>query len=180
MPAERRDRKKNRLEDYDYSQDGYYFVTICTKNMVERFGEIRDDKMILSPIGEIVDQCWQAIPEHFPNVELDEYVVMPNHVHGVIVIENNNDVGVQNFEPLHDKINKFQHIIPRSLGSIIRGFKIGVTKYCRNNNCGNVVWQRNFYDHIIRNERSLTRIREYIHNNPSQWASDRNNPDNID
>ena len=171
-----RNHKKNRLTEYDYSQDGYYFVTICTKGRTECFGEIRDGKIVLSKIGEIADRCRQEIPKHFPDVELDEYVIMPNHVHGIIIIENH-IVGVQNFEPLQ---NKFQHIIPRSLGSIIRGFKIGVTKYCRNNNYADVIWQRNFYDRIIRNERSLNRIREYICNNPLQWASDRNNPENLD
>ena len=166
-----RRRNSNRLQNYDYSQKGYYFVTICTKNRECLLGEISDGKMYLSAIGKIAENFWKEIQKHFPRTELDEYVVMPNHVHGIVIV---NGVGVENFQPLHRE-NKFQHVIPHSLGSIIRGFKIGVTKWCRNNHCGQFEWQRNFYDRIIRNEHSLQRIREYIRMNPLKWEHDRNN-----
>src|SRR4051812_49067730 len=126
--------------------------------------------MVLNDAGEMANKCWLEIPEHFPNAVLHEYVIMPNHVHGIIELTNNTanvvavpvgvqNVGVQNFEPLRDQPdqpqqNKFQKIIPRSIGSIIRGYKIGVTKWCRANAGIETVWQRNYYEHIIRNEQS--------------------------
>ncbi len=172
-------RQSLRLSNYDYSQPGYYFVTICTKGMSCWLGAIKNNAVELSSIGKAAQECWLNIPRHFPHVELDEYIVMPNHVHGIIIInpvgvQNINPVGVQNFEPLQQ--NKFQHIIPLSLGSIVRGFKIGVTQWCRRYGHIDLEWQRNYYDHIILNEKALQKIREYIQNNPANWAEDRNNP----
>jgi len=123
---------------------------------------------------------------HFPQVRLDEYVIMPNHLHGILWITDKT-VGVQNFEPLrclprHRQISsekhEFQKIIPGSLGSIIRGFKIGVSKWCRQHGHDNFKWQRNYYDRIIRDEDELNRIRQYIINNPLNWVDDRNHPGN--
>ena len=125
---------------------------------------------------------------------------MPNHLHGILIIETS--VGVQNLEPQQQQTqnlepqqqraqnfvpqqrnkpqqNKFQHIIPRSLGSIIRGFKIGVTKWCRNNNHNEFQWQKNYYDRIICNEKELDKIRKYIFENPLKWELDKNNPENL-
>ena len=176
-------RRSIRLRGYDYSQEGGYFVTICTKDRACLFGTIVENKMQLNEAGRFVDDCWKQIPTHFPRVILDEHTIMPNHVHGIIMIEGN--VGVQNLEPLQKSLreptheppeNKFQHIIPNSMGSIVRGFKIGVTKWFRQNTRVHVVWQRNFYEHIIRNDDSLHRIREYILYNPIRWATDRDNP----
>lgn len=176
-------RRSIRLRGYDYSQEGGYFVTICNKDRTCLFGTIVENKMQLNEAGRFVDDCWKQIPTHFPRVILDEYKIMPNHVHGIIMIEGN--VGVQNLEPLQKSLrepthetpeNKFQHIIPNSMGSIVRGFKIGVTKWFRQNTRVHVVWQRNFYEHIIRNDDSLNRIREYIMYNPIRWAADRDNP----
>ena len=110
---------------------------------------------------------------HYPNVNLDEFVIMPNHVHGIIVI-NDDNVEVQNLEPLRkQRQNKFQHIIPRSLGSIVRGFKIGVTKWFRQNTDVYTLWQRNYYEHIIRNAAELYHIRKYIIENPLKWNDDK-------
>ena len=128
--------------------------------------------MILSEIGKIVFDYWFEIPKHFQNVKLDEFCVMPNHIHGILLLNN---VGVQNFEPLR---NKFQHIIPKSIGSIIRTYKTAVTHWSKQNDY-NFFWQRNFYEHIIRNENELNEIREYINNNPLQWELDNENPENI-
>ena len=168
-------RKSMRLKDYDYAQDGYYFVTICAENKIECFGKIIDGKMVLSEIGKIVNQCWIEIPEHFPDTKLDEHIIMPNHLHGIIAIENNNcAVGNKNFCSL-----PWQTKLSRSLSSIIRGLKIGVTKWCRNNNHNEFQWQKSFYDHIIRNEKELDKIRRYIFKNPLKWELDRNNPENL-
>lgn len=168
-------RQSMRLKDYDYASDGYYFVTICTKNKIEYFGEIIGGKMILNKIGKAVNQCWLEIPKHFPDAKLDEHIIMPNHLHGIVAIENNNPivVGNENFRSL-----RWYGAKSRSLPSIIRGFKIGVTKLCLQNNY-EFRWQKSFYDHIIHEEKSLDKIREYIINNPPQWELDRNNPENL-
>ena len=175
-------RRSMRLKDYDYTQNGYYFVTICAENKIEYFGEIIDGEMILSEIGKIANQCWLEIPEHFPDVSLDEYIIMPNHLHGVIAIENNNDF-IKNENPIVGNKNfcslPWQTKLSRSLSSIIRGFKIGVTKWCRNNNHNEFQWQKSFYDHIIRDEKSLDEIRKYIVENPLKWELDKNNPENL-
>lgn len=179
-----------RLKNWDYSSKGYYFITICTANREPFFGRKENGKMKLSEIGKIAVQCWQEIPRHFPNVQLDEFIVMPNHVHGIIIIGDGNKIDTveaQNFAPLRppppppkqqqrrQQGNKFG---PQSknLASIIRGYKIGVTKWTKINNMV-FAWQPRFYDHIIRNKKSLDNIRQYIVSNPSKWASDRNNPD---
>ena len=171
-------RQSRRFKNYDYSQDGYYFVTICTENKTEYFGKIINGKMVLNECGEIVNQCWLEIPKHFLDISLDEYIIMPNYIHGMIVIATPMVVGAQNFVPLQQRENKFQHIVPRSLGSIIRGFKIGVTKWCNQNNC-DFVWQKSFYDRIIRNEKELDKIRKYMFENPLKWELDKNNPENL-
>ncbi len=126
---------------------------------------------MLSQIGERTKEFWQEIPTHFENVRLGVFVVMPNNIHGIIMINN---IGVQNFEPPQ---NRFQHIIPKSLGSIIRTYKSALTSWCKNNGFASFRWQRNYYEHIIRNEEELNRIREYIQNNPLKWELDRENPE---
>ncbi|MCG8607680.1 hypothetical protein MJD09_22185 [bacterium] len=144
------------------------------------FGEIVNKEVHLSQGGKIVDECWRNIPAHYPHVFLDEYIIMPNHIHGVIFISDD-EVGVQNFEPLQSvdhPTNKFQQIIPRSLDSIVRGFKIGATKWFRQSTDIRVVWQRNYHDRIIRDEDELNRIREYIIYNPVKWDDDEDNPKN--
>ena len=170
-----RHRRSIRLKDYDYSQRGAYFVTICVQNREYVLGEVVDEKIILTAIGEIIEKFWFEIPNHFYNVELDEFIVMPNHLHGIIVIY----VGVQNFEPLQGQRNQFQHIIPKSLGSIIRTCKAAVTHWCNNNGHEYFRWQRNYYEHIIRNEDDLNQIREYISGNPLKWETDKENPNKI-
>lgn len=173
-----------RLKGWDYSSPGYYFITIVTKNREHWFGQIVDGKMNLSEIGEIAEQYWAEIPCHFPFVKLDEYIVMPNHIHGIIIIENtvNHDKSVesvetQNLASLRSTVSNVlvSNFGPQSknIASIIRGFKIGVTKYATNNNIP-FKWQPRFYDHIIR-DNDLNRIRQYMLNNPLNWEMDDNN-----
>jgi putative transposase len=95
-------RRSIRLKDYDYSQDGAYFVTICVHNRESLFGKIANEKMILNDVGKIAEQCWCEIPQHYPNVILDKYIVMPNHVHGILIIDNPS-VGANNLRPYHAK-----------------------------------------------------------------------------
>lgn len=175
-------RRSIRLKDYNYSQEGAYFITICTHNRACLFGEINNspqrgtkfcapahDCFFPTDGGKIAEQYWLAIPKHFPHIVLDEYTIMPNHVHGILIM----NVGVRNFGFLPK--NKFQKIIPRSIGSIIRGYKIGVTKWFRQNAQHGLVWQRSFYEQVIRNERHLHALREYVRNNRFNWSKDGEN-----
>nr|WP_235269774.1 transposase [Geoalkalibacter subterraneus] len=168
----RRNRRSIRLQGYDYSQAGAYFVTVCTQNRECLFGDIVNGEMRLNEAGNIARQCWDDIPIHFPHVDLDEFVIMPNHIHGIVVITGN--VGAKNFSPLPQTTRPCG--TSKTIGSIVRGFKIGVTKWMRNNTSIYAVWQRNYWEHIVRNEPELNRIREYIHNNTAQWEMDKLHP----
>jgi REP element-mobilizing transposase RayT len=170
-------RRSIRLKDYDYSQSGLYYVTICTRGRECIFGRIENKKMILSETGIVADKCWNAIPTHFPNVVLHEYVIMPNHIHGIIEITDAvMHVGANNYSPLQIASPQTTPINPdnprpvgtsRTVGSIIRGFKIGVTK-----EFGFSPWQRNYYEHIIRNGNGYEAIADYIEQNPAKWETD--------
>ena len=173
-------RKSIRLKEYDYSQEGYYYVTICTKNMERWFGDVVNGKMKLSAVGEIVKKCWMEIPQHFDNAFVDVFVVMPNHFHGIVVIENGfNDRGY---------VNRCRGVAcnaptnvspkPKSLPTIIRSFKSAVTNWCNKHDFSYFQWHRNYYEHIIRNEKELYYKRKYIMNNPLKWEIDENNPTN--
>ncbi len=180
-------RRSIRLKDFDYGQEGLYFITICCQNREHLFGEIVEGEMQLNDIGRVTEQCWNAIPKHFENVSLHSFVIMPNHVHGIIEIITN--VGAKHFSP-EDNEHWTKHFSPendehwskdisplpkgtsKTIGSIVRGFKIGVTKWARQNTDIYQVWQRNYHEHIIRNENSYYRISEYIENNPKQWEDD--------
>jgi len=167
-----------RLQNYDYSSNGFYFITICTKDKKNYFGEIINDKICLSEIGTIAKTHWFQIPKHFSFVTMDEFVVMPNHVHGIVIINNKGlnkkqyHVETQNIASLQEK-NTFG---PQSnnLASIIRGYKASVKAYATINQI-NFSWQSRFYDHIIRSERSFFSICEYIRNNPRNWGEDSEN-----
>jgi REP element-mobilizing transposase RayT len=162
-----------RLKGYDYSQPGAYFVTIVTHLRQCLFGEIANNEMILNDYGKISEQCWNDIPKHYPNAITDEFVIMPNHIHGIIILNDNGSiVGAKNFSPLLQ--NERPRGTTQTIGSIVRGFKIGVTKWFRQNSNIYSVWQRNYYEHIIRNEIELNNIRKYILNNPLNWKTDKN------
>jgi len=167
-------RRSIRLCETDYSVPGMYFVTICVKNRECLFGEVIDGEIRLGEYGEVAKQCWEGIPSHFLDAVIDEYVIMPNHIHGVIEIVDH--VGAENFLPLQPKPHGYQRVTPRSIASIVRGFKIGVTKWWRENGYEGGLWQRNYYEHIIRNDKSLNQIRQYIRDNPFNWGIDENNP----
>ena len=169
-------RRSIRLKEYDYSQNGGYFITICSYGWKCLLGNVFDGIVKLSPIGKRAFKFWIEIPSHFENVKLDKFIIMPNHIHGIVMIYS--DVGVQNFEPLQ-KQNRFQKIIPESIGSIIRTYKSAVTHWCKENGYEHFKWQRNYYEHIIRNEDDLKQIREYIIHNPLKWELDSENPKNI-
>ena len=160
-----------RLRTWDYGWNAAYFVTVKTKNREHYFGKINHGKMELSKIGEIADQCWKDIPNHFPFVKLDAHIVMPNHVHGIVIIDKDDDgtVETQNFVSPPPSKNSFG---PQSknLASIIRGFKVGVTKGAKKIDPA-FTWQSLYHDHIIRNDAAFQRIAAYIQNNPKNWKN---------
>jgi REP element-mobilizing transposase RayT len=152
------ERKFIRLKHYDYSRNAIYYVTICTKEKQHLFGKVIDEKMACNTIGNFVEKCWLEIPSHHQNVKLHEYVIMPNHIHGLIEITESEE-GRRYSSP--------------TLGNVIKGFKIGVTKWCKVNTDIKQVWQRNYYEHIIRDENELWHGIEYIQNNPENWKKDK-------
>jgi len=164
-------RRTIRLRGYDYSKEGIYFITLCTEGRACLFGGITDGAMRLNDAGKIAEKCWLDIPLHFPHTSLDAFIIMPNHIHGII------SVGAKNFSPLHVDKNTGEvshpHGTTKTIGSIVRGFKIGVTKWMRTNTSIYGVWQRNYWEHIVRGEEELNGIREYIQNNPAQWINDK-------
>lgn len=166
-----RNRHTLRLKGYDYASAGIYFVTICCQQRACLLGEVVSGEMHLSVLGEAVRSCWQAIPLHFPHVELDAFVVMPNHLHGIVILNERC--------PDMDRAN-IDSPLPRSpsltLGSIVRGFKIGVSKWLRGNGDTTQIWQRNYYEQILRDEAGLHRVRQYIADNPLRWHEDQENP----
>ena len=175
--------KSIRLPNRNYAANGYYFVTICTHKKQSYFGNIVDGKMQLSSIGKIADKFWLEIPRHSKYAYLDEYIIMPNHIHGIIVIDNPNnpcrDVACYVPTPNDDLSQIMSELSPKtgSLSAIVRSYKSSVTKWCKQNNY-NFTWQPRFYEHIIRHDGSLDNIREYIVNNPLKWFEDKNNPIN--
>lgn len=167
-------RKPNRLKEFDYSQSGYYFVTICTKNRVEYFGEIQKEQMTLNQFGEIAKRFWFEIPDHFENLKIDESIILPNHVHGILIISGDSIVGDANLRPLRYDRSKML------LSKAMQGYEAAVTREI--NKLQNKVvfkWQRSFYDHIIRNDEGLYKIRKYIRYNPLKWEYDQENKNEI-
>jgi len=180
--------ESTRLKGWDYSSPGRYFITICTGDHECCFGSVRNGKMDLSDIGYIADKYLHEIPNHFPFAMVDEFIVMPNHVHVIIQIKNNpgNQRG-GGFDGGRDakycvstpvnipktQCNNKNTFGPQSgnLASIIRGYKTGVSVWCRKSN-RQFVWQPRFYDHIIRDEKELYFIRRYIRQNPACWDKD--------
>ncbi|MCK4635541.1 MAG: transposase [Candidatus Moranbacteria bacterium] len=168
-------RKSIRLQNYDYSQNGYYFITICTKNKENYFGKIKNQKMFLNKFGKIIKEYWLKIEEVHNFVKLDKFVIMPNHIHGIIIIDKNDyyNVGICQWQtPTEQQNIKNINLPKKSIPSLINHFKGAVKKLANKNNYENFTWQRNYYEHIIRNEKSLVKIQEYIICNPATWEDD--------
>jgi putative transposase len=215
-----KNRKSIRIKGYDYSQNGAYFVTICTHNKLCLFGQVESGKMVLNKLGLLVENIWREISKHYESVLIDEFVIMPNHIHGIIWLDDRraqlgvmnhaptpmmNDVnvaarlGVINHAPtqmandanvgaqfIAPEINiTAQFIAPKTreaqptLGEVVRAFKARASQASKTirSNDSKALWQRNYYEHVARNEPDLQVIREYINNNPKQWHLDRENPD---
>ena len=198
---DRHHRRSIRLQGYDYSHAGAYFVTVRVRDHEPRLGEIAEDEMHLNALGEMVRACWFGLPGHYRHVELDEFVVMPNHVHGIILLvgnvlpsttirSDNKSDAAADFKPAHSKPphdvgagfkpahSKPAHPKRHGLPEIVRAFKTfsarQINVAC--NTVGRPVWQRNYYEHVIRDEDEMNRIRQYILDNPAEWGTDRENP----
>jgi putative transposase len=175
-------RQSIRLKNYNYAANGYYFVTICTHEKQCFFGNIANGKMQLSPTGKIAQQYWSEIPQHSKHTYLDEFIIMPNHVHGIIIINNpdnpRRDVpwNVPTEDVERDLSQTMSKLSPKSgtLSVIIRSYKSSVTRRCHQNGDHVFQWQSRFYENIIRDDKSLNNIRRYIINNPAKWTEDKN------
>jgi len=184
-PAER---KHLRLKGHDYSQAGAYFLTIGTHRMKCLFGQIVDGEMNLNDTGCAVERAWFSIPRHFPRAVLDEFVVMPNHVHGIIILMPDRHDSMPrelhqseaHISRMPGSTNGVSQCGPKrgSIASIVGAFKSAASRCIHE--IGSIrhgaIWHRNYYEHVVRNEESLARIREYIRANPQLWAKDRFNP----
>lgn len=193
----RRERKNIRLGNFDYRSEGYHYVTICIKDRECYLGRIQNKVMNLSPAGKIADLCWRNIPNHFPHVLIDEFVIMPNHMHGIIKLDysimhtshgetptgtcrGEKQIGtchgmtllsnhIQLSKPQQIRCNKFGRPVSGSVSMIINHFKSAVKRWCNKNGNDYFFWQPRFYDHIINNQKDLIRIRKYIKLNPAEW-----------
>ena len=170
-------RRSIRMCGYHYSSCGAYFITICSFERKNIFGEIVDGKMLLNDYGLVVQEHWSAVPDHFPFAELSGHVVMPNHFHGIIFI--NAEEGEACLAPtMHTAFSTPRAVIkPNSLGAIIAAFKSSVTKRINElrRSPGSPVWQRNYFEHIVRNDEEMFQIQEYIESNPLKWELDSEN-----
>ena len=203
----RHHRRSVRLRGYDYTAAGAYFVTICTLDRLCWLATIEDGAAILTPAGQIVGQVWRDLPAGFPGLGLDACVVMPNHVHGVLVVTS---VGAQFIAPSQEGAmncaptrilpdrgaavaidtaeGRRFHTTPRevgarhaggwTIGEVVRAFKAASARRIRTTTIPAFAWQRSYYEHIVRDDRSLERIRDYIATNPQQWERDQLNPAN--
>ncbi len=168
-----------RLQGWDYSSPGYYFITICTKNREHLFGAIEDGKMCLSGMGKIAHRYWMEIPDHFPNIRLDQFVVMPDHIHGLLLVVSPSF----SVETLHCNVSTekegecdkafYSRISPKpgTISAVIRSYKSICTKMIHKEFDSSLqVWQTRFYDRIIRNKDHVNNVRQYILDNPGKWG----------
>jgi putative transposase len=198
-------RKSIRLRGYDYTRPGGYFITIVTHQRMRLFGDIGNGEMRLNELGEIAADCWRAIPDHFPSTAIDDFVVMPDHMHGIVVIHENDQprgnvgtrdhvrgiVGIRNHDQPRGVVGATHWVAPAgsnarrngstliagSIGAIVAQFKCASAKRINaiRGTPAVPVWQRNYYERIIRNDDELARIRQYIRNNPMRWGLDDEN-----
>lgn len=172
MNPYKRNRKSIRLQSYDYKQPGYYFITICTHKKCHIFGEVFNGHMILNHYGVVAKRNWMNTQNIRPNVKLGSFVIMPNHMHTVFqIVYSEKNVGAYRDTPLPRGFESPSN----SVGAIVRGYKSTVTKQINQIRKTSVpkIWQRNYHEHIIRDQRSLNKITEYIEMNPKLWEKDK-------
>ena len=188
---QRHHRRSIRLPDYDYSRPGAYFITMVTYQRDCLFGNIVDGKMHLSAMGQIAEEHWRLIPEHFPQVELGAYVIMPNHVHGIIIINGRSnasafdrrgttmscpDISCPDVSCPDVAREKFGKPVRGSIPTIVRSYKASVTRRIQRERNATAIWQRNYYERVIRNDEAHHRISLYIESNVARWVMDNENP----
>ncbi|MGC2828005.1 MAG: hypothetical protein WB994_00050 [Candidatus Acidiferrum sp.] len=169
-------RRSTRLQNMDYAQPGAYFVTLCAFCKRCIFGTVETGRMRLSPIGDIVSACWVDLPNHFPGAKVDIFIVMPNHVHGILAIEERTRRAV----PLRDdqRFEAFRRPLPGSVSTMVRSFKSAVTKLVRDGMGDRTmqVWQSNYFERVLRNGDEFANATRYILENPIMWHLDKANP----
>jgi len=163
--TEKKQRRSIRLKNYSYSTAGFYYVTICTENKHCLFGHVINGRMHLNPAGQMVDNVWSNLSHKIDNIHLDEHIVMPNHLHGIVILP---DIDSPKAQSLPKVIRRFKSYTDFSYR---QGMKVSNWRAFDRS-----LWQRNYYEHVIRNDKSLLRIQEYIANNPLKWDFDRENP----
>lgn len=182
-------RKSIRLKGYDYSQSGLYFVTICCQDRICLFGRIENKKITLNDAGQMINDEWLKLPERFPNIKLHEFIVMPNHFHGILkivggetLVVSRNDAATQNDNAIQKGHPRGVDPTGKTLGDMVGAFQsITTVKYINGVKTKNwkrfnkKMWQRNYWEHIIRNKKSLIKIGEYIIDNPKKWDIDKFN-----
>jgi putative transposase len=187
-PQRRHWAKTIRLSGWDYASPAWYFVTICTRRHLPFFGEIVDGEMMFSLMGEIAQRYWMEIPAHHVGLALDAYTIMPNHVHGIIILlpDDTHESEIKPVETLHatslQRLNRnMAEISPRSgsLSVVVRSYKSAVSRWAHQNGFQAFGWQPRYYDHIIRTQASLQRIRTYIAQNPARWSEDKYYPSKV-
>ena len=192
-----KNRQSIRLRGYDYSQSGAYFVTICTQNKKCFFGDMVNEEMVLNDAGRMINIIWNELPINYPGVNVDEFQIMPNHVHGIIILDNGQALGqhkgqAQGPAPTNGQPRGFDNGQPRgvaptaaglSLPDVVHRFKsLTTARYIRGVKqkqwppFPGKLWQRNYYEHIVRDENELNKTRRYIIDNPRKWDLDRENP----
>ena len=163
------------LQNWDYTSDGRYYITICTKNRVSFLGKIEKGVMILNECGRIVEQCWYDLENHYHNLRLDAFVIMPNHIHGIMIIDNSIvvETGLKpdvetGLKPVSTKISR------HGIFEFVRAFKTYSSRHMNelDHTPGKTRWQYRFHDHIIRDEFDYVRIKQYIQDNPLSWEND--------
>ena len=177
-----RRRKSIRLPGFDYSQPGAYFITVCTRNRASILGDVTEGKLCLSAAGRLAQAVWEELPQHYPHVHLDAWTVMPNHVHGIAILKSDSvdHVGADSVGPVGAGLKPAptqRHGLPE----IVRAFKTFSARRINalQGTAGTALWQRNYFEHVIRDEAALDRIRQYIADNPARWHEDPENPDAV-
>jgi REP element-mobilizing transposase RayT len=179
-------RRSIRLKGYVYSQKGYYFVTICIQNRECLLGQLINNTILLNDAGLMVQNIWKALPDHYPGVGIDSYIIMPNHIHGIIILTVGAGHCACSYKGLTIQGQPRGVAPTMKLSDVIHRFKSLTTTIYRQSvihhnwpSFPGKLWQRNYYDHIIRNDQELNQIREYIINNPLKWETDEENPVNL-
>lgn len=163
-------RKNHRLEDFDYSSYGYYFVTLCTYQKMKLLSQVSDGTVTLTDIGKQAETCWRNMAKLNSNVDIDSFIIMPNHIHGIIILRNQGELSGNNKYSFQITENK-QH---RSLQGLVRDFKSVTTRlYKKQSHVSHSLWQDSFYDEVIKGEKHYLSVLNYIQQNPQKWELDR-------